>query len=118
RRNLWFAALTRNHMVAYNRTMNADLDAIFKALDDPTRRLMLDELAGRGEMTLYELTARLTMNHRLAVSRQAVAKHLAILVDAGLVKSGRRGKFRVLSFRREPLAALQANIASWLETVR
>ncbi|OUM84490.1 MAG: transcriptional regulator [Bacillus thermozeamaize] len=92
--------------------MNRDNDAIFKALADPTRRLMLDELSERDEMTLYELTARLIMRHRLAVSRQAIAKHLAVLEEAGLAVSRRRGKFRVIVFNRKPLETL---LKRWLE---
>src|SRR5688572_17320813 len=56
-----------NHGVAYTRYM--DKDAIFRALCDSTRRLMLDELSERNEMTLYELTARLIMKHDLSISR-------------------------------------------------
>ncbi len=92
--------------------MNGDKDAIFKALGDSTRRLMLDELAERNEQTLYELTARLIMKHGLSISRQAIAKHLSALEDAGLVKSEKKGKFRVLVFNNEPLKNL---LKGWVE---
>jgi len=92
--------------------MNGDKDAIFKALGDSTRRLMLDELAERNEQTLYELTARLIMKHDLSISRQAIAKHLSALEDAGLVKSEKKGKFRVLVFNNEPLKNL---LKGWVE---
>ncbi len=78
-------------------------DAIFKALADPTRRLMLDELAERKEQTLYELSVRLIMRHEVAMSRQAIAKHIAVLEEAGLVRSEKRGKYRVLIFNPGPL---------------
>jgi DNA-binding transcriptional ArsR family regulator len=81
-------------------------DAIFKALGDSTRRLMLDELAERGEMTLYELTVRLMMKHQLSMTRQAVAKHLSVLEGAGLVKTLKQGKYRVVIFNNEPLKHL------------
>jgi DNA-binding transcriptional ArsR family regulator len=87
-------------------------DAIFRALDDPTRRLMLDELTARNEMTLYELTARLIAKHNLGISRQAIAKHLSVLDEAGLVKSKRKGKYRVLVFDNEPLKNL---LKGWIE---
>jgi len=86
--------------------MNKDRDAIFKALGDSTRRLMLDELAERGEMTLYELTVRLMMKHQLSMTRQAVAKHLSVLEEAGLVKTLKQGKYRVVTFNNEPLKHL------------
>lgn len=92
--------------------MNTDKDIIFKALADSTRRLILDELSERKEMTLYELTARLIMKHELAISRQAITKHLNLLEDAGLVKSKRKGKYRVLMFNKEPLKDL---LKGWID---
>ena len=98
-------------MVAYNGRM-LDKDAIFKALSDSTRRLILDELSETVEMTLYELTARLIMKHNLTISRQGIAKHLSVLEEAGLVKSKRKGKYRVLTFNNEPLKNL---LNGWIE---
>jgi DNA-binding transcriptional ArsR family regulator len=92
--------------------MNWDKDAIFKALSDSTRRLILDELSDRNELTLYELTARLIMKHDLSISRQAIAKHLSALEEAGLVTSERKGKYRVLMFNNEPLKDL---LKGWVE---
>ncbi|UVI33777.1 ArsR/SmtB family transcription factor [Paenibacillus spongiae] len=92
--------------------MNGDKDAIFKALGDSTRRLILDELSERNEMTLYELTVRLIMKHDLSISRQAIAKHIAALENAGLVKSEKKGKFRVVIFNNEPLKNL---LKGWIE---
>ncbi|MDN7247133.1 ArsR/SmtB family transcription factor [Planococcus shenhongbingii] len=87
-------------------------DAIFKALSDSTRRLILDELSERIELTLYELTVRLITKHNLNMSRQAIAKHLAVLDEAGLVTSERKGKYRVLMFNKEPLKDL---LKGWIE---
>jgi DNA-binding transcriptional ArsR family regulator len=62
------------------------MDAVFKALADPSRRELLDRLhAGNGQ-TLGELCRGLDM------TRQAVTKHLAILEDANLVAVRRRGR--------------------------
>ena len=80
-----------------------DNDLVFKALADSTRRLMLDEFSERKEQTLYELTARLIMRHSVAISRQAMAKHIEVLERAGLVSSEKRGKYRMLVFNNEPL---------------
>lgn len=104
--------LTSNRVVAYTRYMNWDKDAIFKALGDSTRRLILDELSQRNELTLYELTVRLIMKHNLSISRQAIAKHLSVLEDAGLVRSIRNGKYRVIIFNNEPLKNL---LKGWIE---
>ncbi|MFD0532473.1 ArsR/SmtB family transcription factor [Actinomadura luteofluorescens] len=54
--------------------------AVFTALADPTRRGILAELAARGPATATDLAAR------LPISRQAIAKHLDLLSDAGLVR--------------------------------
>jgi DNA-binding transcriptional ArsR family regulator len=92
--------------------MNKDKDMIFKALGDSTRRLILDELSERNEQTLYELTVRLITKHELSITRQAIAKHLFVLEGAGLVKSEKRGKYRVILFNNEPLKDL---LEKWLE---
>lgn len=92
--------------------MNWDKDAIFKALADSTRRRMLDEFSECNELTLYDLTARLIMKHNLSITRQAIAKHLNLLEDAGLVVSERKGKYRVLIFNKEPLKDL---LKGWVD---
>lgn len=92
--------------------MDWDKDSIFKALGDSTRRIILDELSERNELTLYELTARLVMKYNLAISRQAIAKHLNTLEEAGLVISERKGKYRVLTFNKEPLRNL---LKEWID---
>lgn len=78
-------------------------DLVFRALADGTRRVILDELAQRDEQTRYELCARLVMKHRVKMSPQAIGKHLDILREAGLVRSKRQGKFRVLTLNDAPL---------------
>ncbi|MBU8709853.1 ArsR/SmtB family transcription factor [Bacillus subtilis] len=92
--------------------MNGNKDVIFKALGDSTRRLILDELSERNELTLYELTIRLITKYDLSITRQAIAKHLSVLEDAGLVTSKRKGKYRVLIFNNEPLKNL---LKGWIE---
>jgi DNA-binding transcriptional ArsR family regulator len=62
------------------------MDAVFRALADPLRRTLLDALRERGGQTLGELCEGRGM------TRQAVSKHLAILEDANLVASERRGR--------------------------
>jgi DNA-binding transcriptional ArsR family regulator len=62
------------------------MDAVFKALADPSRRELLDRLRAENGQTLSELCAR------LAMTRQAVSKHLAILEEANLVATVWRGR--------------------------
>ena len=66
--------------------MNHDEDAVFKALADPSRRLLLDRLFERDGRTLTELDAELEM------TRFGVMKHLRVLEDAGLVISRKQGR--------------------------
>jgi len=87
-------------------------DVIFKALSDSTRRLIIDELSERNELTLYEITANLIMKHGLSISRQGIAKHISILENANLVNSTRKGKYKVLKFNNEPLKGL---LKRWIE---
>ena len=62
------------------------MDAVFKALADASRRELLDRLRSENGQTLNELCAR------LAMTRQAVSKHLAILEGANLVATVWRGR--------------------------
>jgi DNA-binding transcriptional ArsR family regulator len=78
-------------------------DQLFKALADPTRRRILDELSERSGQTLFELCARLVSRHQLAMSRQAISQHLAVLEEAGLVKSRREGRYKFHDIDPEPL---------------
>ena len=76
---------------------------VFKALADPTRRAILDELMARDGQTLFELCARLTTNHGLGSTRQAISQHLDILEAAGLVISRREGRYKLLHLDTAPL---------------
>jgi DNA-binding transcriptional ArsR family regulator len=82
------------------------MDAVFKALSDPTRRTLIEELAERDEQTLFELCGRLISRHGLEISRQAVAKHLDLLEEAGLVTVRREGRYRLHSLDRASLRAM------------
>ena len=66
--------------------MKDDQDRVFKALADPTRRLLLDQLYERDGRTLTELESELEM------TRFGVMKHLRVLEDAGLVVTRREGR--------------------------
>ena len=62
------------------------MDAVFRALADPTRRALLDALRARNGQTLSELCERPDM------TRQGVTKHLGILEAANLVITEKRGR--------------------------
>jgi uncharacterized protein YndB with AHSA1/START domain/DNA-binding transcriptional ArsR family regulator len=76
------------------------MDPVFRALADPTRRALLDELFVRDGQTLVALTAR----HQM--TRIAVAKHLRILEDAGLVVTRRRGREKLHYLNPVPIRLL------------
>jgi DNA-binding transcriptional ArsR family regulator len=84
---------------------------VFKALADPTRRLILDELAERDGQTLFELCSRLATRHQVGSSRQAVSQHLDVLTEAGLVHTRREGRYK---FHHLDTAPLEPIIDRWL----
>ena len=79
---------------------------VFKALADPTRRTILDELAERDGQTLFELCARLATRHGLASTRQAISQHVAVLEEAGLVATRKEGRYKFHDLQRGPLEHL------------
>ncbi|WP_228973120.1 helix-turn-helix transcriptional regulator [Streptomyces sp. DH12] len=76
---------------------------VFKALADPTRRRILDELVERDGQTLFELCGRLVTRHGVGLSRQAISQHLAVLEAAGLVVPRREGRYKFHDVNTEPL---------------
>ncbi|GAA1748980.1 metalloregulator ArsR/SmtB family transcription factor [Aeromicrobium alkaliterrae] len=79
---------------------------VFRALDDETRRLVLDELAARDGQTLFEICSVLATRHGKGMTRQAISQHLAVLEDAGLVVTEKRGRSKFHYFDPAPLSAI------------
>ena len=79
----------------------AELDQVFKALADPTRRLLLDRLHERNGQTLGELCQRLGM------ARQSATQHLSVLEAANLVSTVRRGRAKLHYLNPVPLQEIQ-----------
>jgi DNA-binding transcriptional ArsR family regulator len=79
---------------------------VFKALADPTRRKILDELVESHPQTLFEICTRMTMRHGINSSRQAISQHLAVLEDAGLVRTERQGRYKLHFLDPTPLNAI------------
>jgi DNA-binding transcriptional ArsR family regulator len=84
-----------------------EAEAVFDALADGTRRQVMRRLAEDGPATATELA------ESLPVTRQAVAKHLATLAEAGLVTSDRQGRELRYQLTPEPLA----EAVSWMASV-
>ena len=77
-----------------------DIDDVFRALADPSRRRLLDRLNGRNGQTLRELCTGLDM------ARQSVSKHLGVLEAAGLVTTVRRGREKLHYLNAAPINEL------------
>jgi DNA-binding transcriptional ArsR family regulator len=83
-----------------------DAAELFRALSDPTRRTILDELQDRDGQTLFEICSRLAMKHGLGSSRQAISQHLAVLEGAGLVTTRREGRYKFHHLDTSPLRSI------------
>lgn len=79
---------------------------VFRAIAEPTRRQILDELADRDGLTLFDICTRLAVRHGNTSTRQAITQHLAVLEDAGLVHSRKEGRTRVHHLDTRPLRAI------------
>ena len=83
--------------------LSDDVGPVFAALSDPTRRWMLDALMLEGSTSVPELSSR------LPITRQAVAKHIAVLDHAGLLERapgrGREVRYQLRSGAVDPAAA-------------
>lgn len=76
---------------------------MFKALADPTRRAILDELMERDGQTLFEICARLATKHGRGSTRQAISQHLDVLESSGLVRTRREGRYKFHHLDTAPL---------------
>src|SRR5919206_139349 len=77
-----------------------EMDGVFRALADPSRRQLLDSLNARNGQTLRELC------EGLAMARQSVSKHLAVLAAAHLVTTARRGREKIHYLNAMPINAI------------
>ena len=87
------------------------LDLIFKALSDSTRRRIIDHLSKQSAQSLFEVCAASVAEDGIALSRQTVSQHLAVLEKAGLIETTWKGRTKAhsLSVNEDHIGA-----ASWL----
>jgi DNA-binding transcriptional ArsR family regulator len=88
---------------------------VFDALAAPARRAILDVLTDRDGQTLFEICARLTMQHEIALSRQAISQHLEMLEAVGLIRTERVGRYKYHYLDPSPLNQI---INRWLKPKR
>lgn len=86
---------------------------VFDALGAPARRAILDVLSERTEQSLFEVCGRLATQHDVALTRQAISQHLAVLEEVGLVRSRRDGR---LKFHSIDTAPLRAAVSRWIDS--
>jgi len=72
-----------------------DDNAIFRALADPTRRTIIDDLYERNGQSLFEVCVRLSQNHNIHMARQSITKHLGILETAGIIRVEWQGRTKL-----------------------
>jgi DNA-binding transcriptional ArsR family regulator len=85
---------------------------VFDALAAPARRAILDALTARDDQTLFELCGRLASQHDIELTRQAISQHLAVLEEAGLVRTRRDGRYKFHSIDTAPLLAA---VGRWID---
>ena len=88
---------------------------VFEALAAPARRAILDVLHERDGQTLFEICSRLTMNHHLTLTRQAISQHLDMLEAVGLVSTRREGRYKFHYLDTTPLKVINTR---WLKPAR
>ncbi len=91
--------MTCKYPLAYHRRVGD----VYRAIADPTRRAILDELNERDDQTLFEICNRLISRHGIGATRQAISQHLDVLEDAGLVRTSRSGRYKFHTIDRAPL---------------
>ena len=79
---------------------------VYRAIADPTRRAILDELSERDGQTLFEICSRLAAKHAVSSSRQAISQHLDVLESAGLVRTRREGRYKFHDLDTKPLETM------------
>ncbi|MVT00967.1 ArsR/SmtB family transcription factor [Devosia marina] len=93
--------------------MDADqLNLVFKAIADPTRRRLMDRLSVRPNQSLLELCAAAVAKGQTPMSRQAVSQHLDVLERAGLIAVTWAGRTKLHTLDLTPLRAAGE---AWLE---
>ena len=79
---------------------------VYRAIADPTRRVILDELVARDGQSLFDICGRLVMIHGTGSTRQAISQHLIVLEVVGLARTRRKGRTKLHWINRKPLEAI------------
>lgn len=91
------------------------LDTFYKALSDSTRRRIIARLYGNPGQSLFEVCAAAVAEDGVALSRQTVSQHLAVLEKVGLIKTTWKGRVKAHSLT---VSAAHIEAAAWIAAYR
>jgi len=83
-----------------------DMNRIYRAIADTTRRRIIDELALRNRQSLFEIYSRVMSGHGIDHSRQAFSRHLSVLEEVGIIEVEWQGTTKLHSLNTASLARL------------
>jgi DNA-binding transcriptional ArsR family regulator len=88
-----------------------EINRLYRAIADTTRRRIIDELALRNRQSLFEICARVMSKHAIKHSRQAFSRHLSVLEEVGIIEVEWQGTTKLHSLNTAPLTKL---LNGWL----
>lgn len=88
-----------------------ELNRLYRAIGDSTRRRIVDELALRDRQSLFEIYARVSSVYGISHSRQAFSRHLSVLESVGIIEVEWQGTTKLHSLNTAPLSRL---VSGWL----
>jgi DNA-binding transcriptional ArsR family regulator len=88
-----------------------DINRVYRALADTTRRRIIDELALRDRQSLFEIYSRVMSGHGIDHSRQAFSRHLSVLEEVGIIEVEWQGTTKLHSLNTAPLTQV---LSGWL----
>jgi DNA-binding transcriptional ArsR family regulator len=88
-----------------------EINRLYRAIADTTRRRIIDELALRNRQSLFEICARVMSKHDIGHSRQAFSRHLSVLEEVGIIEVEWQGTTKLHSLNTAPLTKL---LNGWL----
>jgi DNA-binding transcriptional ArsR family regulator len=88
-----------------------EVNQLFRALADTTRRLIIDELMTRDQQSLFEIYKQVVSRHGIGQSRQAFSRHLSVLEDVGIIHTEWQGTTKRHTVTTGPIALLRG---AWL----
>jgi len=86
---------------------DAEINRLFRAVADPTRRQIIEELRARDRQSLFEIYTRVVSRHGAGQSRQGFSRHLSVLEEVGILNVEWQGTTKLHSINTAPLVRLR-----------